>query len=250
MAPSARNAKGRFVKGGARAPGGAGARGGKGKGPRKVNIIAKFDLIGDWEGAIKVSKAIGLDTSIYRAIRQEAALAERMVKQNLTQGGHPAGAPFAALSPWTVAARRLAKPSIKGTKPLMARGDMRNSVTHVVVHDEKRYTVAFVGLLRQAKGGKPGSEYMVNIGVIQEFGKTIVVRLTPKMIRFLGVLAKAAGKGRSSGAAKPAAGRRFLVIHIPARPFIRPAFALWSKDAGRRFQKRVAILTGGKYGRA
>lgn len=228
----------------------SGGRKGKaaGGGGGKVRLTTRMDLIGDWERCLTDMRALDLPKAIEKAIRQEVALAERMMKENLTKGGQPAGAPFAALSPWTLAARRLAKPPIKGTKALMARGDMRNAITHVVF-GRGAEAVGFAGVLRQTKSGRPGGAPMVNIAAVHEFGKTIVVRMTPKMIRFLAVLAKEAkmpAKTNPGGAGT--AGNRFLVIHIPARPFIRPVFALWSKDAPARFMKRVAHFTNGTLG--
>lgn len=238
MAGPQRGAGGRFVKGG-----GAGGGGGGGK----VHLTTKFDLIGDWEKALKVTRSLSLDTAINRAVKQEAALAVRIIKQNLQRGGAPAGAPFAALSPWTVASRRLAKPPVRGTKPLMARADLYDAITYVVVEDNKRDTTAFVGVLKQARSSSPGGASLVNIGVVQEFGKTIVVRITPKMQRFLGVLAKQMGAAPKPGGGK-GSGKRFLVIRIPPRPFIRPAFDVWVKDAQKRMATRIAKLTGGKLG--
>lgn len=241
---AARDSKGKFVKG----SGGGGKRAPKGS--RRVQLITKFDLIGDWEAAMKASN-LKLDKAIETAIRQESALAERMMKQNLQRGGQPALSPFKPLSPWTIAARRLSKPSIKGTKPLIARGDLFGAITHVVEGSGKE-TVGFVGVLRTAKGNSPGGPYLANIGAIQEFGKTIVIRMTPKMQRFLAVLAKAAGMPAKpqlkKGKGNVTSTRMFLVLHIPARPFVRPTFRLWSRDADTRFAKRVSILTGGKLG--
>lgn len=215
--------------------------------PQAPKLKTQFDIIGDWENALGDLKSLKLDDAIERAVRQEAALAEKVVKQNLTRGGAPTDAPFARLSPWTLAARRLAKPAIKGTKPLIARGDMRNAVTHVV-EGNGRETTAFVGVLKQAIGGKPGSPHMVNVAAVQEFGKTIVVRLTPKMIRFLAVLAKEAKMPPKAKSGSKAT-KHFLVIRIPPRPFLRPAFETWSKGAPERFMKRVAHFTGGALGK-
>ncbi len=244
--PAKRGGGGKFVAGG----GGSASSGGT---PRRVNLRTSFDLIGDWEKALKATKALHLDKAIEKAVRQEAAMAERITKENLTRGGNPAGSPFASLSPWTIAARRLSKPRVKGTKPLMARGDLRASITHVI-EGQGRTTNGFVGVLKQttrAAGGAGGGtravggQKMVNIAAVHEFGKTIVIRITPKMRRFLAVLAKAAKLPPRPKKAK-GGGKRFLVIHIKARPFIRPAFAVWSRDAPARFAKRVATFTQGK----
>jgi hypothetical protein len=231
---------------GQRGAGGRFVGGGGGGGGAKPKLSTKFDLIGDWEKALRVTRSLSLDTAINRAVKQEAALAVRIIKQNLQRGGAPAGAPFAALSLWTVASRRLAKPPIRGSKPLMARADLYDAITYVVMEDNKRETTAFVGVLKQAKSSSPGGAPLVNIGMVQEFGKTIVVRITPKMQRFLGVLAKQLGKGPKPGGSK--GGKRFLVIRIPPRPFIRPAYDVWVKDAQQRMAKRIAMLTGGKLG--
>ncbi len=216
----------------------------KAKGPVKPRLRMSFDLVGDWQKAMRVGKALKLDDAIEKAVRQESALGEKMMKQNLTRGGQPSGSPFAALSPWTIASRKLAKPAIAGSKPLIARGDLRNAITHVVT-GSGRTTQGFVGVLKQARAASGGG-YMVNIAAVQEFGKTIVVRLTPKMVRFLAILAKTMGGSPKKSA--PGTAKKFLVIRIPPRPFIGPTFKVWAKDAPARFMKRIAILTKGALG--
>jgi phage gpG-like protein len=124
-----------------------------------------------------------------------------------------------------------------GSKALLVRGDLRNSITAVVKGDQ-----AFVGVPRKARGkdGKP----LIDVAQVQEFGAgPTVIPMTPAMRRFLFLMLRRAGKPR-----QPGSGRGVVVVTIPARPFLRPAFKRFSKGVRRRFLNRVArvLAMGGR----
>lgn len=187
---------------------------------------------GDWalarrilaEGPAKLRGSIGT------AMRQEAELLRGEIVNGITAQA-PGGEAFKPLSPLTLAARKLA--GFGGTKALLVRGDLRNSIAAIVRGDE-----AFVGVPRKARS-KDGRS-LVDVAQVQEFGSNpIVIPITPRMRRFLFALLRQAGKERSGGS-----GKGVVVVTIPARPFLRPAFKKFSEGAQRRFLGRVAAQLG------
>lgn len=191
-----------------------------------------IEKTGDWELAERILAATPreLERAIGKAVHQEALHFERLVKLRLQAGPPP------PLSPWTVAGRKTGSGK-GGDKPLNASGDMLGSIS--VVPNSVGESEKFIGIPRAATGH--GGNVM-NLADIHEFGRSITVRFTPKMRRFLfGVLLKnlPAGGGGSSGSGT---GKRFLVIRIPARPFIVPAFEEGAKEAQGRFEARMFRL--------
>lgn len=187
---------------------------------------------GDWalarrilaEGPAKLRGSIGT------AMRQEAELLRGEIVNGITTQA-PGGEAFKPLSPLTLAARKLA--GFGGTKALLVRGDLRNSIAAIVRGDE-----AFVGVPRKARS-KDGRS-LVDVAQVQEFGSNpIVIPITPRMRRFLFALLRQAGKEPSGGS-----GKGVVVVTIPARPFLRPAFKKFSEGAQRRFLGRVAAQLG------
>lgn len=188
---------------------------------------------GDWalarrllaRGPARLKDAIGT------AVRQETQLLRKTIVEGLTNQA-PGGQPIQPLAATTLAARRLK--SFRGTKALLRRGDLRNAITVVVEGDE-----AFIGVLRKARGR--GGAAMVNVAQVQEFGAgPFIVPITPRMRRFLFLLLRRAGMplNRERG------GRGAVVIRIPPRPFLRPAFETFKRGAQKRFLRRVAELAG------
>ena len=91
---------------------------------------------------------------------------------------------------------------------------------------------------RKARG-KDGKS-VVDVAEVQEFGAgPIVIPMTPAMRRFLFALLRRAGVEKTGGS-----GRGVVVVQIPARPFLRPAFKQFEKGAQKRFLRRVAALMG------
>ena len=187
---------------------------------------------GDWElarrvlaaGPARVKEALGT------AIRQEAHLLRREIVEGITAQA-PGGRAFEPLAPTTLAARRLA--GFRGTKALLRNSDLRNAIVVIAEGNE-----AFIGVARTARAPKGTS--LMNVASIHEFGAgPFVIPMTPRMRRFLFVLLRRAGvEPRSRGGKVQGA----VVVRIPPRPFLRPAFEAFSKGVEERFLRRVARL--------
>ena len=183
---------------------------------------------GDWARARRLLTAAPqrLQAAIGTAVRQEAHALRNEIVQGLTRQA-PGGEPLKPPSPLTIAARELE--GFGGTKALIVRGDLRNSITVIVQGDE-----AFIGVSRSARS-KDGAS-MVDLAKLHEFGGApVIIPMTPKMRRFLFALLRQAGKEPTGGS-----GRGVIVVQVPARPFLRPAFDKFREGAGRRFLERVA----------
>ena len=62
-----------------------------------------------------------------------------------------------------------------------------------------------------------------------------IIPMTPRMRRSLFALLRKAGKEPSGGS-----GRGVIVVQVPARPFLRPAFDKFREGASKRFLERIA----------
>jgi len=187
---------------------------------------------GDWARARRLLTAAPqrLQAAIGTAVRQEAHALRNEIVQGLTRQA-PGGEPLKPPSPLTIAARELE--GFGGTKALLVRGDLRNSITVFVQGDE-----AFIGVSRSARS-KDGAS-MVDLAKLHEFGgPPVIIPMTPKMRRFLFALLRQAGKEPTGGS-----GRGVIVVQVPARPFLRPAFDKFREGASRRFLERVARELG------
>lgn len=187
---------------------------------------------GDWARARRLLTAAPqrLQAAIGTAVRQEAHALRNEIVQGLTSQS-PGGEPLKPPSPLTIAARQLE--GFGGSKALIVRGDLRNSITVFVQGDE-----AFVGVSRSARS-KDGAS-MVDLAKLNEFGgPPVIIPMTPKMRRFLFALLRQAGKEPTGGS-----GRGVIVVQVPARPFLRPAFDKFREGASRRFLERVARELG------
>ena len=187
---------------------------------------------GDWAIARQVLAAgpERLRSAIGVAVRQEAQGLRNEIVQGLTQQS-PGGEQLAPPSPLTLAKRQLE--GVGGTKSLIVHGDLRNSVAVVVDGDE-----AFIGVPRTARGS--GGEPLVDVAQVQEFGgPPVVIPVTPAMRRFLFSLLRRAGKEPTG-----VNGRGVVVVQVPPRPFLRPAFEKFRQGVARRFLERVAQQLG------
>ncbi len=189
---------------------------------------------GDWALARRLLEGAPrrLERAIHTAMLQEAHALRTEIVTGLTKQA-PGGEPILPLAKTTLAARRLRR--FRGTKALMRRGDLRGGVTVIAEGAQ-----VFVGVARKARrdGGS-----LADVARAQEFGAgPIVVPITPKMRRFLFVLFKQLGaslRRRSGGG-----GAGVVVIKIPPRPFLRPAFKRFQRGAQMRFLGRIARLSG------
>ena len=187
---------------------------------------------GDWALARRLltGAPVKLKAAVGTAVRQEAQLLRKEIVQGITKQA-PGGKALKPPSLLTLAARKMKGRG--GTKALMVRGDLRNAIAAIVKGDQ-----AFVGVPRKARG-KDGKS-VVDVARVQEFGAgPIVIPMTPAMRRFLFALLRRAGSERSGGS-----GRGVVVVQVPARPFLRPAFKQFEKGAQKRFLGRVAGLMG------
>jgi len=187
---------------------------------------------GDWARARRLLTAAPqrLQAALGTAVRQEAHALRNEIVQGLTSQS-PGGEPLKPPSPLTIAARQLE--GFGGSKALIVRGDLRNSITVIVQGDE-----AFIGVSRSARS-KDGAS-MVDLAKLHEFGgPPVIIPMTPKMRRFLFALLRQAGKEPTGGS-----GRGVIVVQVPARPFLRPAFDKFREGASRRFLERVARELG------
>jgi phage gpG-like protein len=187
---------------------------------------------GDWARARRLLTAAPqrLQAALGTAVRQEAHALRNEIVQGLTRQA-PGGEPLKPPSPLTIAARELE--GFGGTKALIVRGDLRNSITVFVQGDE-----AFIGVSRSARS-KDGAS-MVDLAKLHEFGgPPVIIPMTPKMRRFLFALLRQAGKEPTGGS-----GRGVIVVQVPARPFLRPAFDKFREGASRRFLERIARELG------
>jgi len=187
---------------------------------------------GDWALARRLLTAapVKLKIAVGTALHQEAQLLRKEIVQGITKQA-PGGEAFKPLSPLTLAAREMKGRG--GTKALLVHGDLRNAIAAIVQGDE-----AFVGVPRKARG-KEGKS-VVDVAQVQEFGAgPIVIPMTPAMRRFLFAMLRKAGKEPSGGS-----GKGVVVVTIPARPFLRPAFRVFEKGVQKRFLGRVAAIMG------
>jgi hypothetical protein len=187
---------------------------------------------GDWARARRLLTAAPerLHAAIGTAVRQEAHALRNEIVQGLTRQA-PGGEPLKPPSPLTLAARQLE--GFGGSKALIVRGDLRNSIVVIVEGDE-----AFIGVSRSARS-KDGAA-MVDVAKLNEFGgPPVIIPITPKMRRFLFALLRQAGKEPTGGS-----GRGVIVVRVPARPFLRPAFDTFREGASKRFLERVAKELG------
>jgi len=187
---------------------------------------------GDWARARRLLTAAPqrLQAAIGTAVRQEAHALRNEIVQGLTSQA-PGGETLKPPSPLTIAARQLE--GFGGSKALIVRGDLRNSITVIVQGDE-----AFIGVSRSARS-KDGAS-MVDLAKLHEFGGApVIIPMTPNIRRFLFALLRQAGKEPTGGS-----GRGVIVVQVPARPFLRPAFDKFREGATRRFLERVARELG------
>ncbi len=187
---------------------------------------------GDWARARRLitAGAERLRSAVSVALRQEAHALRNEIVQGLDNQA-PGGEPLRPPAPLTLAARQLA--GFTGTKASLVHGDLRNSIS--VLSDGEE---VFVGIRRSARSSR--GESLVDLAELNELGgPPVVIPITPKMRRFLFALLREAGQQPSGGS-----GRGVIVVHVPPRPFLRPAFEKFRIGAGRRFLDRVAQQLG------
>lgn len=212
--------------------------------------------IGQWPEARR-----GLKTPAYRkmlrtfVVREAHAMQQAIVDgiKNQAPGGLGGfgGAPFDPLAENTIRKRRLR--GFRGTKALIERGELRRSFI-VRTFSSGGMTSAFVGVLKTARSSS--GAMLANVAAIAEYGsRPIVIRITPRMRRFLALLSdrkeskystrtkstlrRTKGGGGSAPRFGPSKG--FVVVQIPARPIFRPVIeaSFQPADVEKRFRRHV-----------
>lgn len=217
-------------------------------------------MTGDWSAAVRIVTHTqkNLSAALDKAVAMEAHHARAAVIRGI-QKQAPEGKTFQKLSMLTREIRKAQ--GFKGRKALIRSGALVQSIAV----RKRRQGHYFMGVLRGAKN-KDGKE-LADIAGIQEHGATFVIRVTPKMRRFLMAMLRRVGrldkrKRRPKGAGKKqrgvaddsgsSIGKRFMIVKIPARPFIKPVIdAIASDPIGvrKRLEARVSRTLGYKLGK-
>lgn len=205
----------------------------------------RIGLAGDWRRAARILTVapVRIRIALDRAVLQEAQFFRRKVVEGFREQA-PGGQPFKPLAETTLAMRRFN--NFGGTKALIVRGDLRNSVK-VVKKTTPLGAEAFVGVLKSARS-KDGKS-LVNIAEVHEFGsRPIVIEVTPAMRKYLAMVFEQELGGVSGGSGGFSTG--IIIVQIPARPFLQPVADKWfdGPDAALRFQARVAANLNGMFG--
>jgi hypothetical protein len=200
----------------------------------------KMDKTGSWSqvGKLLAAAPDRVHAAVDKAMLQEGQFLRTKIVEGIRDQA-PGGRAFAPLAATTLAIRKFR--GFGGTKALIVRGDLRNSVTVTKEGDR-----VLVGVLRTAKGrdGQP----LVNVAATHELGsRPIVMKLTPKARAFLHAAF------RKAGLEEPQRGgpsTRVAVIQVRPRPFLGPVFDKYARpeDVSRRFLARVATILNGDLG--
>lgn len=197
-------------------------------------------MVGPWGAVLKTLAHFPQDfaDAKRKALLQEGEFFRNEILKGIREQA-PGGKQFKPLSPATIALRRFF--GMRGTKALIAHGDLRNSIVVQAIGDE-----VFVGILRTAKG--VDGQSLVDVAKIQEEGsKPIVVKITPKMSAMLHAAFRQAG-GSMNRMGPPPKSTGMIVIQIPARPFLGPVFEKFGDPelASARFAERFKKAMRGK----
>lgn len=175
-------------------------------------------LVGDWAKSQKILAAAPADLkqAMAKALLQEALYLLNELRKN-----------FKKVAPPNAASTIKQKGS---SKPLVNHRDLYNAmqITPTNPKDE-----VFIGIpaATKARGGKGAA--LVKLIDIHENGKIIIQHMTDKQRRFLHAML--GNKGQHGGGSGG-----IIIIHIPARPFIRPTFEENTPDKiAHRFLERL-----------
>lgn len=212
--------------------------------------------VGDWDKARALfdGDSRKVKKFMHNFVMAEAHLAQRMIVERITDQGRGDWSPLADN---TIRKRKLR--GFRGTKALLVRGDLRRSIK---VHSTEKLS-AFVGVHRSARG--QNGQALVNVAELNEYGsRPILIRITPRMRRFLfalqsfgtvsrgkrkGQLRRATARELSTSRLRQGPSRGFVIVQIPARPFLRPVLSSPTfnpSNVGHRFEAAVqnAIIKG------
>ena len=198
----------------------------------------KVSLFGDWAKAKDALLTLeqGFKRAGERAVLKEAHFLRGKIVEGFREQA-PGGQPFEPLAPSTLAIRK--GTGFGGTKALIERGDLRNSISVV-----KTGEGAFVGVKRTATSRDGKS--LLNIAKIHEEGSsTFVVPITPRSSRYYHAMLRKAGMDIDAKGEH----HTIAIIRIPARPFLRPVFEKFAKpdEVRARFYANLTAELAGPF---
>jgi len=186
-----------------------------------------------------------LPSALDRAAAQQAQLIRKQMVEGLRKQA-PGGKPLQQLSKLTIALRK-AK-GFRGTKALLRTGTLMQNISV----QRQKASAYFIGVLRGGVG--KNGEPVLNIAEIHEFGRTFVIRMTPKMRRWLMMMLRRTKvlNRRRKEQGESAVQQRVMVVKIVARPFIAPVIdqvkrnpAALNMQIARSLAKSVGLKFGG-----
>lgn len=199
-------------------------------------MTAAVTRIGEWGRARRLLAGAGarLQRGVAHVLRDQADRAREAIVEGIERQA-PGGRPFRPPAASTLAARALLRRASQ--KALFERGELEREIVKVVERER-----AFVGVRRAARGrdGRP----LAVIGQLHEIGGTVRVRITPAMRRFLFAAARARGNVPSRARDRRGNASTHVVVQVPARPFLRPSFALAVRDARPRVLGQLGRALG------
>lgn len=201
--------------------------------------MIQMSTSGSWSAAVGhlAKTAQRIDGSLQRAVLKEAHYLRTLAVQGITRQA-PGGSPIRSLAQLTLAKRHMLR--FGGTKALLVRADLRNSIAVVL-----RHSGAFVGVSRTARDSQGHS--LLNVAEVQEYGfrQPRVVRLTPRMRWFLMALLRRAGVPRKRRSEAVGGHSRVVVLSVPPRPFMQPAWDKFSHGLHERMLRHLGELARG-----
>lgn len=236
-------------------------------------MTVQVQRVGDWDKAMRIMAKYGqgraLSSALSKAVRTEAEEFRKDVVQGIRSQA-PGGKRFVPLRPLTVGRKG-------SNKALIDTGALFRAISiHSIRHGEY-----FVGVLRTARS-KTSGKSLANLGAVQEYGATISIKVTPKMVRAFYAMLRRAGMsmaaaagtarrartergrqraqarlpvgGSARGRLNVAGGGKFapgstIVVRIPPRPFLQPVFDKRKGGAEARVTAHVARLLMYDFGR-
>lgn len=229
-----------------------------------MQVKIKFDS--SWKALIdQLHEArVNMPKVMHRIIAAEGeALRAEMIRGIRDQA--PGGKPFLKLNKLTLITRQLR--GFRGKKILTVSAQLIAGI-----RVKAKGTEAFVGVTADLKRTERGQQ-LWRVARLQEYGGVIVMRRTPRMMRFLMVLLRKARMGRTirrrskrsgrflKGRWQPAGAaavrskntaqrgsRGVIVVRVPARPYMQPALRVYqgakAKIARRALEAMQRALAG------
>lgn len=167
-----------------------------------------------------------LPGAVSQSMAYEAVVLAGDIRRGIRSGA-PGGQRFRPLAKSTIRMK-------KSSKPLIHNADLIRSIKSEKVSQDRYETTYFVGVNRNERNRKGDS--LANIAEIHEFGtRPYKIQVTPKMRRFWFAMF------RAGVFVAPLSPKKTVIHHpgIPARPFLRPTFDVWKKDAEKRIVRRI-----------